>query len=37
MARHTPAQIRRAARILASAVRRSLAAPQPVLRPAAAA
>jgi 7-keto-8-aminopelargonate synthetase-like enzyme len=33
MARHTPVQIRRAARQLASAVRRALDAPQPVPRP----
>ena len=33
MARHTPAQVRRAARQLAEAVRRALAAPQPLLQP----
>lgn len=33
MAQHTPAQIRRAAQLLASAVRRALAAPRPALRP----
>ena len=33
MARHTPAQIRRAARQLASAARRALEAPPPALRP----
>lgn len=33
MAQHTPAQIRRAARQLGSAVRRALAAPRPALQP----
>ncbi|WP_409266570.1 aminotransferase class I/II-fold pyridoxal phosphate-dependent enzyme [Massilia sp. BHUDP2] len=33
MARHTPAQVRRAARQLAEAVRRALAAPRPLLQP----
>ncbi|QOY93100.1 aminotransferase class I/II-fold pyridoxal phosphate-dependent enzyme [Massilia sp. UMI-21] len=33
MARHTPAQIRRAAQSLAAAVARALGAPRPVLRP----
>jgi hypothetical protein len=37
MAKHTPAQIRRAASKLASAVRRALEAPQPLLRPSGAA
>lgn len=35
MARHTPAQIRRAARQLGEAVRRALAAPRPLLQPSA--
>lgn len=34
MARHTPAQIRRAAQLLAAALQRALAAPRPALRPA---
>lgn len=33
MAQHTPAQVRRAARLLAAAVRRATAAPRPALRP----
>ncbi|VXC01071.1 Glycine C-acetyltransferase/8-amino-7-oxononanoate synthase [Massilia sp. 9I] len=37
MAQHTPAQIRRAAGLLASAVRRAAEAPRPMLRPASAA
>ena len=37
MARHTPAQIRRAARLLSDAARRALEAPRPVLKPSGAA
>ncbi len=37
MARHTPAQVRRAAQVLGAAVRRALEAPRPTLRPSGAA